>query len=116
MIEYSTVSATHKCGGNDNGKECGKPAFQYSFTGVSGPWVALCPMHVWVARFWKEGCTPLVRYPAPADVQGSALLKEVVDDVEAAGLWHVEEDWPDLHETYKKAKLFLAAYGPEVLA
>jgi len=36
-----------------------------------------------------------------------AILCEFVEDVQVVGVREVRKDWPDIAETYKKAKAFL---------
>lgn len=37
-----------------------------------------------------------------------AVLQEFVEDVEAVGVQHIQENWPDLYVSYKKALVVLA--------
>lgn len=44
-------------------------------------------------------------------IDALSILKEFTEDVEIAGEDYVEEDWPDIIVTYRKAKGFLDRLG-----
>lgn len=43
------------------------------------------------------------------------ILREFVDDVEAVGIHQIENEWPDIAETYKHAKKFLGDIEDETI-
>jgi hypothetical protein len=39
--------------------------------------------------------------------KAQSILEEFANDVEAVGVLDVDRDWPDLSQTYRKARAFL---------